>query len=289
MIRSTPQQCSRIRGSFVLLFAAALGLTPAMARAQQQSAAHPVHTSGTASGVHPRPIVAPQPVRSSVPMATPRTAPVARFPRWPANAGRFASGPRIERGVQPVGIRRMPDPGRPTFLAPIFFRPFSFGVFFPGGLDDAGYISRSDEVPLGFGLWPACDSAHTPGVFWTVGPCFGSGDYSAESTVAQANTELPSPYLLPLFLSEEPQSGAVAPPGTSPAAPAPKMLLYLTDGSTITASDWWVARGRLQYITTSGTTGSMDLSQLDLEQTIKQNEKRGLDFHLRFTPPSDRP
>jgi hypothetical protein len=32
----------------------------------------------------------------------------------------------------------------------------------------------------------------------------------------------------------------------------------------------------------------MDLSKLDLEQTIKQNETRGLEFHLKFTPPSDR-
>jgi hypothetical protein len=287
MIRSTPQRGDWIRRCLFLLSAAALGLMPGMARAQQ-NAGHPLHTGGTTGGMAPRPAVAMPRVRPIVPVATPRAAPVVRMPRWPANAGRFASAPHVGRGVQPVEIFRAPHFTQPTISAPILFRPFSFGAFFPGGFDDAGYFPESGEVPLGFGLWPACDSANTPGVFWTVGPCFGLGDYSAESTVAAANAN-PSSIYLPLFFSEEPGPGTAARQNPGPPAPAPAMMLYLTDGSSIAASDWWVARGRLQYITTSGTTGSTDISQLDLEQTIKQNEKRGLDFHLRFTPPSDRP
>ncbi len=132
-----------------------------------------------------------------------------------------------------------------------------------------------------------------PGVFWTVGPCFGIGDYPTESEATQneylPGTTPPSTYFLPLFFAETPESGPAPQQNAGAPAPAPTMLLYLTDGSTIAASDWWVTLGRLQYITTSGTKGSMDLSQLDLEQTIKQNETRGLQFHLRFTPPSERP
>jgi hypothetical protein len=287
MIRSTPQRWNWIRISLFWLSAAALGLMPAMARAQE-NAGRPPHGVGAHGGMHPRPAVAMPRVRPIVPAPTPRAAPVVRMPKWPANAGRFASGPRIERSVQPVRVLRAPNPARPTIPAPIFFRPFSFGVLFPDGFHHAGYVSQSGEVPLGFGLWPACDSANIPGVFWTVGPCFGLGDYSAESTVVAASAN-PSANYLPLFFGEERGPGAAARLNPSPPAPAPTMALYLTDGSSIGASDWWVARGRLQYITTSGTTGSMDLSQLDLEQTIQQNEKRGLDFHLRFTPPSDRP
>ena len=284
MIRSTPNW---IRRSLFWLSAAVLGLMPATARAQE-NAVHPPHGAGASGGTHPRAAFAMPRVRPIVPVATPRAVPVARMPRWPANARRFAGAPRIQMGVQPVDVLREPNPARPAIPTPIFFRPFSFGVFFPGGFDNAGYFSESGEVPLGFGLWPACDSANTPGVFWTVGPCFGLGDFSAESTVAAANAN-PSSTYLPLFFSEEPGSGAAARQNPGPPAPAPAMVLYLTDGSRIAASDWWVARGRLQYITTSGTTGSTDISQLDLEQTIKQNEKRGLDFHLRFTPPSERP
>ncbi|HEX4004018.1 MAG TPA: hypothetical protein VHX36_15310 [Candidatus Acidoferrales bacterium] len=88
------------------------------------------------------------------------------------------------------------------------------------------------------------------------------------------------------FVEAQPESHtAQQNPGTT--VPAPTMLLYLTNGSTIAAADWWVARGRLQYITDSGKNGVIDLSQLDLEQTITQNERRGLQFHLKFTPPSD--
>jgi hypothetical protein len=65
------------------------------------------------------------------------------------------------------------------------------------------------------------------------------------------------------------------------------MVPYLTNGSSIAAEDWWVAHGRLQYITDSGTNRVIDLSQLDLERTITQNQKRSLQFHLKFTPPSD--
>ena len=287
MIRSTPQRWSWIRRSLFWVSAAALGLIPAMARAQENPG-RPPHWAGAPGGMRPRPVVATPRVRPIVPAATPHAAPVARAPRWPANARRFASAPRIERGVRPVEVFRAPNPARPAVPAPIFFRPFSFGVFFPGVFDAAGYFPQSGEVPLGFGLWPACDSANTPGVFWTVGPCFGLGDYSAESPVAAASAN-PSATYLPLFFGEEPGAGTAARQNPNPRAPAPTMMLYFTDGSTIAASDWWVARGRLQYITTSGTTGSMDISQLDLEQTIEQNEKRGLDFHLRFTPSSERP
>ncbi len=287
MTRSTPQRCNWIRRSLFWLSAAALGSMPAMARAQQNVGRSPRGVSEP-GGMHPRPVVATPRARPIVPATTPRAAPVARMPTWPANAGRFAGAPRAERGVQPVELFRTPNPARPAIPAPIFFRPFSFGVFFPGGFGDAGHFSESGEVPLGFGLWPACDSANTPGVFWTVGPCFGLGDYSAGSSVATASAN-PSSTYLPLFFGEEPGSGAAARQNPSPPAPAPPMVLYFTDGSSIAASDWWVARGRLQYITTSGKTGSTDISQLDLEQTIKQNEKRGLDFHLRFTPPSERP
>jgi hypothetical protein len=65
------------------------------------------------------------------------------------------------------------------------------------------------------------------------------------------------------------------------------MTLYLANGSTIAAKDWWVAQGRLQYITDSGQTGAVDVLQLDLERTINENHQRALDFRLKFTPPSD--
>jgi hypothetical protein len=140
-------------------------------------------------------------------------------------------------------------------------------------------------MPLGFGLWPACDSAGMPGRFWTVGPCFGLGSYSAELTQTPAQ---PVPYVPPLTLFESQLSPgpAAAQPPSAPAPPA-TMNLYLKDGRTIAATDWWVTLGRLQYITDNGQTGAVDVMQLDLERTNKENQKRGLTFRLKFTPPSD--
>jgi hypothetical protein len=65
------------------------------------------------------------------------------------------------------------------------------------------------------------------------------------------------------------------------------MNLYLKDGRTIAATDWWVTLGRLQYVTDTEQTGAVDVMQLDLERTNKENQKRGLTFRLKFTPPSD--
>jgi len=279
MAHLTPRPQNWIRRLLLFVGVVALILAPGAARSQQ-SAAHTWHPSPIVNSV--RPTVVRVPVRTSM--------------AWPASGERFASTPRVVRIVQPTRILTMRSSLRPISGAPIFFRPFSFGAGFAGGFGFgyAGPGSQSGEVPLGFGLWPACDSANVPGVFWSVGPCFGIGDYSAESAAAigssySPGSAPPATFLLPLFFAEEPQPAAAPQQNPGAAVPAATMLLYLTDGSTISASDWWVARGRLQYITTAGTTSSMDLSQLDLEQTIKQNETRGLEFHLKFTAPADRP
>lgn len=279
MAHLTPKQRNWIRRSLLFLGVAALTLATGIARGQQ-SGAHVWHPAPIAAGTRPAPTVVRSPARTGV--------------ASPASTGRFASAPRTMRSIQSVRILAGSNSLRPVSAAPFFFGRLYFGAGLAGGFG-FGYVgpaSQSGGVPLGFGLWPACDSANVPGVFWSVGPCFGIGDYSAEPAAGSTyptGTTPPATYLLPLLFAEEPQPAAATQQNPSAAAPAATMLLYLTDGSTIAASDWWVARGRLQYITTSGTTGSMDLSRLDLEQTIKQNETRGLEFHLKFTAPSDRP
>jgi len=291
MVRLTPKGWRWDRRTLLFLAAAPLALTPSMARAQQ-TATHATpparHAVVMMSPAHPRPAAVRPSARVVVPQATPRTG--LRL-RWSTNPGRSASEPPVASEVQPVWALPDRNAFQPFFAAPTSFEPFFFGAPFPGGF---GSASHSDGLPMGFGLWPACDSAGTPGVFWTVGPCFGVGAYSEElAPVATSEYPLgtapPSGYIFPLiFLATQPAPGPAAQQNPSAPAPAPTMLLYLADGKTISASDWWVAHGRLQYVTDSGAKGAMELSQLDLEQTIRQNESRGLEFHLKFTPPSDR-
>ncbi len=221
-------------------------------------------------------------------------------PALPASAARLSPpvvisrtgvAPPVATGVEAIEHLPAQEFSEPIFETPGFFEPFFLSAPFPGGF---GLLSRSDGLPLGWGLWPACDSSASPGVFWTVGPCFGIGSYSEElAPVVSIEYPLgvtpPSGYLLPpIFLATQAPPSAAAGP-TRTAAPPPTMLLYLTNAQTIAVSDWWVAHGRLQYVAASGAPGVIDLSQLDLEGTIKQNEARGLEFHLKFTPPSDRP
>lgn len=275
MTRLTSQPWRSIRRSLLFLSAAALLSTPGRARAQQSAGhagaavGHPVRIAG---GARPGPGAATRPARVGVPVTMPRVA----------------------RGVQPVRVFSLQNSFRSIFAVPSFSEPFFFGAPFPSGFGYAGSVSQFGGMPLGFGLWPACDSAGTPGVFWTVGPCFGVGFYSEKLTAGLGTEYLlgtapPPVYILPLiFLETQPEAGPPAEQNPSAPSPAPTMLLYLTDGRTVAATDWWIAHGRLQYVTDSGAQDSVDLSQLDLEQTIKQNQTRGLHFHLRFTPPSER-
>jgi hypothetical protein len=285
MALSTPRRSCSAGRSLLFFCAAMMVLAPPATQAQQAAN----HTGATVA--HPRPIIVTPPARPAAPVATPRVA----TPGYPAIAGRFTSTPRVMRGGQLATVRVIvPRNSAPSFFrTPLFFRPFYFGAPFIGSLGVAGSISQPGGMPLGFGLWPACDSAGTPGVFWTVGPCFGIGDYSAESAagVASAYSRGAAPLsadLFPLIVPEQEPSGAAAENTPNATTPAPAMVLYFTNGQSIAATDWWVTLGRLQYVTESGTTSSVDVSQLDIEQTIKKNQTRGLEFHLRFTPPSER-
>jgi hypothetical protein len=278
--------CS-IGRSLQFLSVAALALAPLAVQAQQTAG----HTATTA--VHPRPIIMmTPPARPSGPVAIRRVSPVTG---WATNLGRFVSAPRVFRADQFATIRLAPlsDSFAPSLRAPVFFRPFSFGGAFPGNFGYPGSVSQLGGMPLGFGLWPACDSAGTPGVFWTVGPCFGIGDYSAESAASAGNEYPPgaafsTANLFPIIAVEEQPSSAAAEKNPNAPSPSPTMVLYFRDGKSVPVTDWWVTLGRLQYVTDSGQTSSVDVSQLDLEQTITQNQTRGLEFHLRFTPPSER-
>jgi hypothetical protein len=257
----------------------ALILAPWIASAQQttgHAATAPPRRPGVIAGGMYR---APAPASASpgVVVSPPIRSIAQSRPGGAAYPVRFAGVVQTPRLIDP----RVPVAA--TFRAPVFLAPFFLGPAFPGELGLAGSVSQLGGMPLGFGLWPACDSAKTPGVFWTVGPCFGLGSYAPELAPSAA----PPLSVAPLVLFSPPPSGpAVTPPPSAPGPPPP-MMLYMSDGRTIAATDWWVAKGRLQYITESGETDAVDVLKLDLEKTIKENQKRGLDFRLKFTAPSD--
>ncbi|MGA9885667.1 MAG: hypothetical protein WBQ34_18265 [Candidatus Acidiferrales bacterium] len=172
-----------------------------------------------------------------------------------------------------------------------YFNSFLFGGDYVNGFGYWEAAANYQTLPLGFGLWPACDSAAIPGRFWTIGPCAGIGDYQAVTPATENEYTAQQYFQTPLEIIEEPQPAA--PPSTQkpPLAPAQKqnMLVCLTNGLNTEVSDWWVAEGRFYFIPVHGKAESVDLGALDLQKTIEENEKRGRTFILNFTPPSERP
>jgi len=66
----------------------------------------------------------------------------------------------------------------------------------------------------------------------------------------------------------------------------PLTLLQLHDGSMYGLVDYWVEDGRLHYKTSYGAQNSIELDRIDLEQTVRLNAERGVQFVLRPKHPS---
>ena len=108
-------------------------------------------------------------------------------------------------------------------------------------------------------------------------PPYGSGDNNGP------NAELQSEPL--------PQVQAEATPDTNSysntanvAESAPSVLLYLKDGTTVVAWDYWVADGKLHYTLRYGGENTLEMNDLDLQRTVDENAKRGVPFRLKPQP-----
>lgn len=67
-------------------------------------------------------------------------------------------------------------------------------------------------------------------------------------------------------------------------SPSRSVSLVFKSGSTIRARDYWLANGKLHYVTTDGVGHTVPLGRLDMRATMKANRQNG----LRFLPPSTR-
>jgi hypothetical protein len=66
-------------------------------------------------------------------------------------------------------------------------------------------------------------------------------------------------------------------------------VIYLQDGSSFAASDYWVADGQLYYVTPHGIQNSVDLKLFDVQRTTDENASRGIAVTLRNAPSSAAP
>jgi hypothetical protein len=108
----------------------------------------------------------------------------------------------------------------------------------------------------------------------------GPGDYQNQNDVApQTNIEpgYGSDSSAQSWENPNPDTGNVA-------ESAPTVLLYMKDGSTVPATDYWVAGDKLHYRITYGGEEAIDMGQLDLQRTVDENAKRGVRFTLKPQP-----
>ncbi|MGH9724886.1 MAG: hypothetical protein ACRD41_07460, partial [Candidatus Acidiferrales bacterium] len=116
-----------------------------------------------------------------------------------------------------------------------------------------------------------------------------SGDYDNSSDSPNYNQNVPD-------TQDSGNAGANLPPSSlegssndnaptnNVAASVPTALLYMHDGTTITASDYWIENNEIHYIVDYGTGGTISLNDFDLQRTVDENAKRGVTFTLRPNP-----
>jgi len=70
----------------------------------------------------------------------------------------------------------------------------------------------------------------------------------------------------------------------STAESAPMVAFYLNDGTTLVATDYWIAEGQLHYRGNDGSESTLDMNDLDWQRTVDENAKRGVSITLKPQP-----
>ncbi len=157
-----------------------------------------------------------------------------------------------------------------------------YGYGYGGGYYGGGYYGGS--------LFGTSDSGGQPG--WTYSSNNGgdsSGDYTvnaqganggdANANVSTSDTGEASPSLG----TSEPTTVLRNDEAPAPTA-KPNTVLYMKDGSSFAVTDYWLAEGKLHYVTSYGGENTMDVSKLDLQKTVDENAKTGNSFSLKAGP-----
>ncbi|MFZ3330101.1 MAG: hypothetical protein WA197_05690 [Candidatus Acidiferrales bacterium] len=152
-----------------------------------------------------------------------------------------------------------------------FYNPYPyFGFGWGGGLWWGGFYPCDP-------FW-GCYGYGYGGGYGLYGGSFG-GDYGADLSYNSQDDE---------GSSQEPNTTLFAAPAGEQVggetSQQPYVILYLKDGSSYAVSDYWLAGGKLHYVTSYGGENVIDESQLDLQRTVNENATRGVDFTLRPEP-----
>ncbi len=67
----------------------------------------------------------------------------------------------------------------------------------------------------------------------------------------------------------------------------PTILVYLKDGTTLAADDYWAVDGQFHYRVKYGGESSIGMDEVDMQRTVDENAKRGVRFTLKSKPATD--
>jgi hypothetical protein len=170
--------------------------------------------------------------------------------------------------------------GRRRFFNPFFFGDGCFNGFFPG------FCGFNSAFGFGFGFGPGFFGPwgwdnDGFGEFQNFGyPYEPSMSADIEARVDnQPRYEDAAPYgYRNEFVPYEPDSGS---PGPATAPDVPFVMLYLNDGTVYALTNYWVAGGRLHYVTQYGGENSVAMDQVDMQRTVDVNAHRGVPITLR--------
>ncbi|MGB6876240.1 MAG: hypothetical protein WBD87_09425 [Candidatus Acidiferrales bacterium] len=172
--------------------------------------------------------------------------------------------------------------GSPFFFDPFFLSSFGFGFgspcFFAGVFE-----------PCAFGLGPFGLEGNLLGYDYGNGYFYSPAEEPPPPWNADEDT---APAEFPTYSVEYPFLPAPLPPpvpysgvGQGTAA-QPVVKLVLKDGTVFGVNYYWLADGRLNYITTYNIQTSIPLDDLDLQKTVDLNYKLGITFTLTPQPPT---
>jgi hypothetical protein len=211
--------------------------------------------------------------RPFVPIATSTRAPLT-------TAHSAAMVAAAEHPVQPI------HPGYPYYPYYPFLgsNPY-YGGFGWGGYGPCGPFWGCFGYGFGYGFGGGL------GYFGATSGDYGSGwtDAASEGSANVTSPDNPDSYLLPA-----PGTGGAGAAvdssddtqimRTDSAQQQTYVLLYLKDGSSFAVSDYWLADGKLHYVTSYGGDNAVDERRVDLQRTVNENAARGVDFTLRPQP-----
>jgi hypothetical protein len=178
-------------------------------------------------------------------------------------------------------------PRRPIGFQPFFpFYPypgFGFGFGFAGGFGFDGF-GQCDPFwgCYGYGYG---NGGGGIGYGYYGGSFSGDNGYGADLSYSGSPDASPSQEPNPSLYAQAPETSQEQ--RTATAGPTEKhvaAVLYLKDGSSYAVTDYWLADGKVHYITSYGGENAVDQNDLDLQRTVNENAAQGLTFTLRPSP-----